>query len=235
MNKFIRLLIPSIMAVLIAAAWMVKPQVDSTEFIAGDLLPDAPELAQRGEYGVGVRTLDLLDRDRLDVLNVTGDALPKYDRPLTVEIWYPAHIPEGDEEVETYAQVMGNNGNPNRPIVPFTFKGRSLRDARADLSGGPYPLLILSHGYTGSRLGYTYLTEHLASKGYVIVSIDHTESTYKDAGAFASTLLNRSLDDLFVLNEMDRLSKAGSDSFLAGLLDATIPGCWATQWEAMER
>lgn len=224
MNKFIRLLIPSIMAVLIAAAWMVKPQVDSAEFIAGDLLPDAPELAQRGDFRVGVRTLDLLDRDRLDVLNMTGDALPKYDRPLTVEIWYPAHIPTGEDEVEIYAQVMGTNGNPNRPIIPFTFKGRSLREARADLSDGPYPLLILSHGYTGSRLGYTYLTEHLASKGYVIVSIDHTESTYKDAGAFASTLLNRSLDDLFVLNEMDRLSKAGSDSFLAGLLDADNTG-----------
>lgn len=209
---------------VIAVAWIANPHGNPTEFIAGDLLPDAPELAQRGDFGVGVRTLDLLDRDRLDVLNMTGAELPTYDRSLTLEIWYPGQIPEGDKEVETYAQVMGNNGDPRRPIIPFTFNGRSLRDARVDLSGGPYPLLILSHGYPGSRLGYTYLTEHLASKGYVIVSIDHTESTYKDAAAFASTLLNRSLDDLFVLNEMDRLSKAGSDSFLAGLLDANNTG-----------
>ena len=37
----------------------------------------------------------------------------------------------------------------------------------------------------------TYLTENLASKGYVVVAIDHTDSTYTDAGPFASTLLNR--------------------------------------------
>jgi len=65
----------------------------------------------------------------------------------------------------------------------------------------------------------TYLTENLASKGYVVVAIDHTEATFKDAGDFQSTLLNRSLDDLFVLNELARLSKQ-SDSFLNNLVDS---------------
>jgi predicted dienelactone hydrolase len=65
----------------------------------------------------------------------------------------------------------------------------------------------------------TYLTENLASKGYVVVAIDHTEATFKDAGGFQSTLLNRSLDDLFVLNELARLSKQ-SDSFLNNLVDS---------------
>jgi predicted dienelactone hydrolase len=63
----------------------------------------------------------------------------------------------------------------------------------------------------------TYLTENLASKGYVVVAIDHAESTYRDVANFSSTLLNRPLDDLFVLNEMARLSTKGSQSFLAGL------------------
>ena len=111
---------------------------------------------------------------------------------------------------------MGNFSDPNRPLIPFTFKGRARRDAKPDGSQGPYPLVIVSHGYTGSRLLFTYLTENLASKGYVVVSIDHTDSTFQDANAFTSTLLNRSLDDLFVLNEIDRMN-SDSNSFFEGL------------------
>ena len=66
----------------------------------------------------------------------------------------------------------------------------------------------------------TYLTENLASKGYVVVAIDHTESTFRDANAFSSTLLNRSKDVLFTLNQMAELSKATPKNFLSGLVDA---------------
>jgi len=66
----------------------------------------------------------------------------------------------------------------------------------------------------------TYLTENLASKGFVVVAIDHMESTYNDAGGFQSTLLNRSRDILFVLNQIAELSKSGSNNFLVGLVDA---------------
>lgn len=196
----------------------------SDEFIFGDLLPDAPELAKRGDFGVGVQTIDMLHRDQLDVLNHKDDVTPTYDRPLKIEVWYPAEIPNGKSEIEVYNQVMGNNGDPKRPLIPFTFKGRALRDAVAKKSETAYPLVILSHGYTGSRLLFTYLAENLASKGYVVASIDHTESTFQDAAGFPSTLLNRSLDQLFVLGEMDRLSKKGSGSFLSGLLDASKTG-----------
>jgi len=64
------------------------------------------------------------------------------------------------------------------------------------------------------------LTENLASKGFVVVAIDHMESTYNDAGGFQSTLLNRSRDILFVLNQIAELSKSGSNNFLVGLVDA---------------
>ena len=76
-------------------------------------------------------------------------------------------------------------------------------------AAGPYPLLIISHGYPGNRFLLSHLAENLASKGYVVASIDHTDSTYSDQAAFGSTLLNRPLDQLFVLNEMARLN--GSD------------------------
>ena len=67
----------------------------------------------------------------------------------------------------------------------------------------------------------SHLGENLASKGYVVVSIDHPESTYDDLKAFGSTLYNRPFDQLFVLNEMARLGAAGSGSPLAGRVDAS--------------
>ena len=87
-----------------------------------------------------------------------------------------------------------------------------------------FPLIIVSHGYVGSRLLMTYLTENLASKGYVVVSIDHMESTYNDAGGFQSTLLNRSSDILFVLDQVAEMGKSGSMNFLSGLVDASNTG-----------
>ncbi len=191
------------------------------EFIYGDLLPDAPELAKRGAYKVGVQTLDLVHKNQLDVLKAKDGVVPTYDRPIRVEVWYPAVLEADQKEIEIYDEVLGNNGDPKRPLIPFQFKGRCVRNAKLDKGKQPYPLVILSHGYTGSRLLFTYLSENLASKGYIVVAIDHTESTFRDAAGFPSTLLNRSLDQLFVLNEMDRFSKPGSKNFLSGVVDAS--------------
>ncbi|MFD1145058.1 alpha/beta hydrolase family protein [Larkinella insperata] len=189
-------------------------------FLPGDPLPDAPDLAPRGTYGVGVRTLKLTHQAQVDVLRTKDGKSPVYDRPLTVEVWYPARIPAGNDQLVTYNEVLGRANDPKRPLVPFTFTGRALRDAQPDPGTGAYPLVIVSHGYPGSRLLLTYLTENLASKGYVVAAIDHTESTYRDLGGFPSTLLNRPLDDLFVLDELARLSARNSGHFLAGLANA---------------
>ncbi|WP_266362581.1 alpha/beta hydrolase family protein [Tellurirhabdus rosea] len=196
----------------------VRAQTDT--FVVGDPLPDAPELAARGPYKVGVRTIQFVHSGQKDILKAKDGNVPTYDRKLTVEVWYPAQIPAGKTELTQYEQVMGLANNPSRPLVPYTFPGRALRDAEPDTREAAYPLVIVSHGYPGSRYLMTYLTENLASKGYVVVAIDHAESTYRDVANFASTLLNRPLDDLFVLDEMARLSAKNSKSFLSGLLNA---------------
>ena len=188
----------------------------------GDPRPDAPELAYRGRSGVGVRTMHVTNPDQLDILNYSAaNPNPRYNRPLTLEAWYPAIIPAGTPELTTYADVLGSGpGDPTRPNLPFTFAGRALRGARPDAGRGPYPLLIVSHGYPGSRVLLTNLTENLASKGYVVVAIDHTDSTHADAADMSSTLLNRALDITFVLKRMAELAQKGSGSFLAGVVDA---------------
>ena len=189
-------------------------------FVIGDALPDAPELSARGKYKVGVQTLDFVNKGQIDVLKSKKGVDTTYDRPLKVEVWYPAILPEGAKEMVTYDEVMGTSNDPKRPLIPFTFTGRANRNGTPQYSDGNFPLVIVSHGYVGSRLLLTYLTENLASKGYVVVAIDHTESTFRDAGGFQSTLLNRSKDILFVLNQIGELSKPESKSFLKGLADA---------------
>jgi predicted dienelactone hydrolase len=209
-----------VVAFLLTTGRLVSAQPVDPGFINGDLLPNAPELAVRGTYGVGVQTLKVVHPAQVDVLHGSAGQHPLYDRPLTLEVWYPAKVQTDKQPTVTYQSTLGRSNDSKRPLIPFTFPGRAARDAQPDPSGGVYPLVIVSHGYPGSRLLLTYLTENLASKGYVVVSIDHTESTYSDLAAFPSTLLNRALDDKFVLDEMARLSGKGSKSFLSGLLNA---------------
>lgn len=198
----------------ITSAWAIAQNA----FLYGDTLPDAPELSARGDYKVGVRTLNLVNSGQIDILNSKGGNDPLYDRPLTVEVWYPAYVAEGTETPVIYNEVMGKSNDTLRPLIPFTFKGRAMRDVKP-LKENVYPLVIVSHGYVGSRYLMTYLTENLASKGYIVVSIDHTDSTYRDANAFQSTLLNRSKDIRFVLNEMERLNAIKSKDDLTGTID----------------
>jgi len=110
------------------------------------------------------------------------------------------------------------------PSVTAVLHGKAVRDAAPETASAAFPLVIISHGYPGNRFLMSHLAENLASKGFVVASIDHKDSTYDDQRAFASTLYNRPLDQLFVLNEMARLGRAGSGSFLSGLVDATRTG-----------
>lgn len=180
---------------------------------------DAPELAPRGSYSVGVRTVDLVNPQQVDILKLdpkTGKA-PLYDRPLRVEIWYPAVIPAGAEERTYYEAALSL---PPAPDAPKTFltAGMALRDAKP-VSGKSFPLVVVSHGYPGSRTFLTYLTENLASKGYVVAAIDHTDSVWGDIKPFPSTLFNRSSDQLFTIRALtEQASKPGN--FLHGLLDS---------------
>ena len=58
-------------------------------------MPTAPDMAAYGDEAIGVRQLDLVHKDQIDILSIDPAAdkpetLPRYDRPLTVEVWYPA-------------------------------------------------------------------------------------------------------------------------------------------------
>ncbi|HVO56551.1 MAG TPA: hypothetical protein VMT51_02530 [Dongiaceae bacterium] len=181
---------------------------------------DAPELAPRGAYAVGVRSIELKHASQVDILHFDKESgkAPLYDRPLTVEVWYPATLPDGAAErtVYTMGAPRGGDGVPGMPkTIPVP--GKALREAMP-VKGKAFPLVIVSHGYPGSRYFLTYLTENLASKGYVVAAIDHTDSVFGEERGFQSTLLNRANDQLFTIAALEDLGK-NPGSFLNGLLD----------------
>lgn len=182
--------------------------------------PDAPALSAYGSLPVGVRTFDFLNEDQIDILAIDPAAgkpavLPTYDRPLTVEMWYPAASgATGDTTLNAYIRDA---------VTEVELEGQAMRDAAPELGGDPFPLIVLSHGYPGNRFLMSHLAENLASKGYVVASIDHTDSTYRTQDSFGSTLVNRPLDQLFVLNQMAEIN-SDPTSGVAGLIDTDNAG-----------
>jgi dienelactone hydrolase len=178
--------------------------------------PDAPELAAAGPHAIGVRTLRFVHADRPDIVAIAaGEHSARRDRPLAVEIWYPA---SGRSGRGAYEDVILRDGRQR-----VTLHGRAVRDAMQLAGAGSFPLVVLSHGYPGNRFLMSHLGESLAARGHVVASIDHADSTYDDRGHFGSTLVNRPFDQVFVHREIARLA-ASEGSFLYGLADPTKAG-----------
>ena len=197
----------------ICTAMMTFAQQNQIDFIN----PLAPEFAQFGKLDIGVRTIEVSSPDAVDVLSTPrGGETAFYERRLTVEVWYPADL-AGGEPGGTYEAITRN------PQITATLQGRAARNAEALVELGPYPLIIISHGYPGNRYLLSHAGENLASKGYVVASIDHKESTYEDQQSIASTLYNRPIDQRTVLDSMAALSEDIESPFYS-LVDSENTG-----------
>src|SRR5258707_11903481 len=114
--------------------------------------PSAPELAPYGKYAIGVRTIQATDRNRPDILATKeGGPTARYDRTLTLEVWYPAALTAGQKPGGDYRAITRD------PAITATLHGQAVRDAAPAATAGPLPLGIISHGYPGNR----YLMTHL--------------------------------------------------------------------------
>ena len=70
----------AMMAGLTAPMAMAENRIDTQ-------LPNAPDMAAYGNMGVGVRQIDLVNTDQIDILAIDPKApkpetMPRYDRPL---------------------------------------------------------------------------------------------------------------------------------------------------------
>jgi predicted dienelactone hydrolase len=193
-----------------------------------------PELAEKGPFKVGVRTMEITNPAQLDHVTQTTK-----DRKLTLEVWYPS--------VVNNTNVKTSYENVTRTGIKFAIQADAFRDATILIpkNDSKFPLVVISHGYTGYRTLMYYLAEHLASHGYVVAAIDHTDSTNAEVdiknnpfAGFFSTLLNRSRDQQFTLNYLTTIqhfastainnNKAGLIGYSMGGYGAinTIGGCY---------
>jgi predicted dienelactone hydrolase len=172
---------------------------------------DSPELAALGGHQVGVRTLTFIDRNAVDVTQVAPNGVPsRRDRVLKVDLWYPAR-PVPGARAETYHASLPSEGSV-APAV-FSVPGIAVRDARP--APGRYPLVIVSHGYSNATVAMSWLTENLASKGYVIAAIRHEDPSITDPTGLPEVLLRRPLDIAFVARQLEH------DPSAQGMVDAT--------------
>ncbi|MBV7265181.1 alpha/beta hydrolase family protein [Erythrobacter ani] len=93
--------------------------------------------------------------------------------------------------------------------MTFEYEGRAHPDApalRAEQFGGKLPLVIMSHGFNGWSTQFSTLAEHIASRGYVVASIDHADRKLEGATdfihSFANVLASRSLDQRQVISQI---------------------------------
>jgi predicted dienelactone hydrolase len=152
--------------------------------------PDAPKYARRGAQTVGTREFTIADEKR----------------PLNGTVWYPAVKGAGQTEGATYTAGL------------LSDKGFAIRDAAPNPQGGPYPLIIFSHGFMGVRLQSLWYTEHLASYGFVVMAVDHPGSTLFDyrGGDPADNWALRPLD---VLRQIEYAEKVLNTDALKGIID----------------
>ncbi|MCB9761000.1 MAG: dienelactone hydrolase family protein [Alphaproteobacteria bacterium] len=135
----------------------------------------APDPSTWGPFPVGVTTLTFTDPDR-----TLEDGSP---RIVPVEVWYPAASADGTLRIYDLADEVPPERLELEGITPDDlpdFASNSLDEALPDTTHGPFPLVIFSHGNGGMRLQSVFLTEVLASHGYVVAAPDHVGNTLGD-------------------------------------------------------
>jgi dienelactone hydrolase len=187
-----------------------------------------------GRFEVGTREIEFVDRSRRDSPGIAGA------RRLMVQVTYPraanASSPcEPSVYISPLVQpILMQAVGITRPIELATRICRSGRVA------GKRPVLLFSHAFTADRFVYGALVNDLASRGYVVIAVDHppdafaveypggelvegqygrplapAQVTAQDLGELTEL---RAADVRFVLDRALKRAKRGG-GFLAGHLD----------------
>ncbi|RNJ41107.1 hypothetical protein B5V01_30480 [Mesorhizobium erdmanii] len=127
--------------------------------------------------------------------------------PMATMVWYPAIGPAPD---------------PADAIL------KVATDAPAATTG-PYPLVVVIHGLSGTGMMFGAVGGHLASHGFVVAAADYDTGPLDDGGSWEDRqtvwlLYNRPANVVRVIAYVDRLNAAGGK--LAGVIDTSRIGVW---------
>lgn len=142
---------------------------------AADLTLRLP--APTGPHRLGVKTLHLIDRNRVDPWNGSPD------RELMITVFYPAQTIRGYGRAPQMTARAADNFKGFAAYYHHLPAGvdwsATLTHSYVDAppASGRRPVLLYSPGGTDPRTLGTGLAEDLASHGYVVVTIDHPGET----------------------------------------------------------
>lgn len=187
------------------AAYVASPTVHEGQ--SGEL----PELAVTGPYAIGteVREHSFVDRASFDGTGALTGKVEVGERTLQVRYWYPStHDAPGSI---TYGHTIEPIGQDAVPVASTGFAhadGPPVKDQK-------FPLVIMSHGFGGWPTQFSKLAEHIASRGYVVASIDHAELERTGVASFlvsfGNVLLDRTLDQRQLIDQIIANAQAGAD------------------------
>ncbi len=131
----------------------------------------------------------------------------KRKRAIKVTLWYPT--------LET-----------SEKIRYLAFEGYAKKNATT--SKGRFPLILVSHGTGGHRYNQFFISEYLASHGYIVAAIEHPNNNSfdnRDQGS-VSNLWHRPKDVSFVLDQLSKDQKISSyvDQDRVGFIGHSIGG-----------
>ncbi|MFF8831267.1 alpha/beta hydrolase family protein [Streptomyces sp. NPDC015131] len=130
-----------------------------------------------GRADVGRSTLHLVDPSRRDLW------VPERRRELMVDVYYPARSSKGAPS--RYADrreaelLLAEVGVRDASVVEALAATRPHSTVHARPRPGKHPLVLLSPGFGAPRFTLTTLAEDLASRGYVVATVDHA---YESSG-----------------------------------------------------
>ncbi|GGU65066.1 lipase [Streptomyces albospinus] len=175
--------------------------------------------APTGPHRVGTVDLHLRDTSRADPW-VPGNQ----PRELMVSLWYPAthtsRYPAAPwMQSAAAAHFLAGRQIPPGAVTLPTTAGHT--GAPVDHKAGKLPVLLYSTGLHGDRSMGTALAQDLASRGYLVVTIDHThdasevefpggrvEVNTMPQGSHAShTIAVRAADTHFVINQLAAIAR----------------------------
>jgi dienelactone hydrolase len=161
------------------SAVLLYAVLDATP-VGGQDFPNVSLPDPTGPHAIGTRIEVVVDSTRSQEFGPDSGG----PRVLRIRYWYPASETRGDPvpymDGPTAATWVERHG------FPAGFELRVRTHARADAAlatrEGPWPLILFSHGMSWPAAMYQSFHEELASHGYVVAAVDHTE--YSDAIVF---------------------------------------------------
>ena len=200
--------------------------------------------APEGDFSIGSETFHWVDSSRLEWFTDEND---NDVREIMVQAWYPSENSDsiGTNSYMDFMKLRSKTLASAGKIPAFLpshlnmISTNTRNDVACSNKLEKYPVLIFSHGITGSRHLHQILFEHLASKGYIVFALDHSfdanltifpngkianyrsEITgHPDSLLIREKQINtRAFDVGFIIDQIREIETGMIDSKLSGRLD----------------